>query len=87
MASITAELRNWWFDRLSNRYYGDIYCDEKRRWIDGKGIYTSYVMFINDCGDYYLVKTKNSLYKLYKNQKLGTTYAKESKFRDGEHRP
>lgn len=72
MSNVTGELRNWVYDYMVNRYIGDIYCDQKRRWIDGKRISTSLVVAVVDKGECLYVVTLSSTYRLNKNQ-MGST--------------
>jgi hypothetical protein len=71
---ITAELKNWSYDQLFNIFYGYICGDTKRRWLDGVRIHTSPVKHVEDYGDYLLVVTRNSVYKINKDARKGHDY-------------
>lgn len=72
--TVTGELRDWEYDHMYNVYFGNIFCDRKRRWIDGKRIRTSSVLAVEDGEDHFLVVTLNSTYRLNKNQQMGKTH-------------
>jgi hypothetical protein len=63
---VTAELRNWTLDESNNVIWGEIFDDVKERWPDGRMIHTSYILMMVDHGEYYLIKTFNSVYKCVK---------------------
>jgi hypothetical protein len=66
---ITAELHNWERDPR-NIFWGDIHGDTKERWKNGTRIHTSLVLEKLDCGDFFLIQTLNSIYKLPKDKEL-----------------
>lgn len=69
---ITGELRAWSEEKAGPRtiYWGDVYGDIKGRFADGTTIHTSYVKKLEDCGDHFILVTRNSVYKLMKDQSV-----------------
>lgn len=69
--TITGELREWQADHSFPKhviYWGRVFGDVKGRFKDGSRIHTSYVKHVEDCGDHLILTTRNSVYKLMKDQ-------------------
>lgn len=71
LPSLTAQLKNWEFDRHRNVFWGRIFNDAKHRFRDGTYIHTSFVVKEEEIEDAYIVYTLNSIYFLRKEDRKG----------------
>lgn len=97
-SNITAEIRAYTKHEYPEGvvYWGNIYGDTKERrsrsghyphgWPDNRQMRTSLVQHEEDMGDYILVTTRNSVYKLMKDQSLQALIKKGNDDGAGEAR-